>query len=42
MASLAEKSIKFCCQASEKGLPVSGDIGTQFFPNWSMLYPQQS
>lgn len=31
MASLAEKAIKFCCRASEEGLPVTGNMGTHFF-----------
>lgn len=32
MASLAEKAIKFCCGDSEEGLPVTGKVGTHFFP----------
>lgn len=42
MASLPEKSIKFCCPASEGGLPVKGNIPTAFFLKWSMTCPQQS
>lgn len=38
---LSEKSLKFCCRASEGGLPVTGNIGTVFL-NWSMPCPQRS
>lgn len=31
MASLAKKAMKFCCRASEEGLPVAGNVGTQSF-----------
>lgn len=41
IASLAEKSIKFCCPASEGGLPVTLNIWT-VFSELEHFCPQQS